>query len=105
MVFRFVHDAPALAVPLFWVVLQLSRNRFRDRDFATPWRVRRKLWHLAPQLITDDLSSKRSQELHQILLLRSRQFRAQDQIEEFDRVLQSQEPAVMQIRRRILHAA
>src|SRR5271155_1960221 len=50
-------------------------------------------------------SSKRPQELHQILFLRRRQIRAQDEVEEFDRVLQSQEPAVMQIRRRILHAA
>ena len=52
-----------------------------------------------------DFSSKCPQDLHQILLLLRCQLCAQDQIEEFDRVLQCQKSTVMHIRRRILHAA
>src|SRR5262245_39970728 len=45
------------------------------------------------------------QERYEVFLLRSRQPGAEDEVEELDGVFQSQQPAVVEIGRRILHAA
>jgi hypothetical protein len=49
--------------------------------------------------------SQRAQEGDQILLLRRGQLVGEDEVEELDRVLERQQAAVVQIGRRVLHAA
>src|SRR5258707_197106 len=48
---------------------------------------------------------KGSEECDEVLLLVACQLRTHDQVEEFDRVLQRQQTAVMHVRRRVLDAA
>src|SRR3981189_1054465 len=49
--------------------------------------------------------SERAQEGHQILLLRRGQLVGEDEVEELDRVLEREEPTIVEIWRRVLDAA
>ena len=49
-------------------------------------------------------SLKRAKELQQVLFFRRRQFGAEDQVEKLDRIVQRQEPPVVQVGWRVLDA-
>src|SRR2546427_10064383 len=49
--------------------------------------------------------SKRAQKRHEVLLLLRRQLDAEDEVEELHRVVEAQEPAVVQVRRGVPRAA
>ncbi len=55
-------------------------------------------------MILSRRTSKGAEKCHEVLLFLWLQFGAKHQIEEFDRVIEGQQPAIMQVRRRLLDA-